>query len=279
MTVTAQLFEAFLACQTKCWLRAANEAPTGNAHAHWSAERGDRYRAGEVKRLSADRREGECLVAPTVETMKSSAWLLAVDVPARATGVETCIPAVERVPAAGRSKPSQFVPHRFAWPNKLGRHEKLLLAFDALALAETLDRDVPAGKIIHGDGHATRKVKLPILVNEARKLVEKAAVLLSNAKPPDLVLNRHCTECEFHARCRQKAIEKDDLSLLAGMTEKERRNYRSKGIFTVTQLSYTFRPRHRPKRLRDKREKYGLASKKWTPIQAALLSFSGCCFS
>ena len=29
-----------------------------------------------------------------------------------------------------------------------------------------------------------------------------------------------------------------------------------KGIFTVTQLSYTFRPRRRPKRIRDKREKY-----------------------
>lgn len=35
----------------------------------------------------------------------------------------------------------------------------------------------------------------------------------------------------------------------------------SKGIFTVTQLSYTFRPRRRPKRLRDKREKYHHALK------------------
>ena len=40
------------------------------------------------------------------------------------------------------------------------------------------------------------------------------------------------------------------------MTEKERAEFNSKGIFTVTQLSYTFRPRHRPKVLKDKREKY-----------------------
>ena len=40
------------------------------------------------------------------------------------------------------------------------------------------------------------------------------------------------------------------------MSAKERQKLRSKGIFTVTQLSYTFRPRRRPKRLRDKREKY-----------------------
>jgi len=40
------------------------------------------------------------------------------------------------------------------------------------------------------------------------------------------------------------------------MSAKERQQLRSKGIFTVTQFSYTFRPRRRPKRLRDKREKY-----------------------
>ena len=45
------------------------------------------------------------------------------------------------------------------------------------------------------------------------------------------------------------------------MSEQEREKYRSKGIFTVTQLSYTFRPRRRPKRLRDKREKYHYALK------------------
>src|SRR5208283_4376490 len=44
--------------------------------------------------------------------------------------------------------------------------------------------------------------------------------------------------------------------LLARMSEKERKKLQSKGIFTITQLSYTFRPRRRPKRLRDKREKY-----------------------
>ena len=68
---------------------------------------------------------------------------------------------------------------------------------------------------------------------------------------PDLVLNRHCAECQFQSRCRQKAIETDDLSLLSGMTENERATHRSKGIFTVKQLSYTFRPRKTPKRAKN----------------------------
>ncbi|MGB9436261.1 MAG: hypothetical protein WBQ89_28685, partial [Candidatus Acidiferrum sp.] len=38
--------------------------------------------------------------------------------------------------------------------------------------------------------------------------------------------------------------------------EKERTDFNSKGIFTVTQLSYTFRPRRRPQGLRSKKERY-----------------------
>ena len=63
--------------------------------------------------------------------------------------------------------------------------------------------------------------------------------------PPPLVLNKHCPECEFNARCRGVAVKEDDLSLLANVTAKERRKLNDRGIFTVTQLSYTFRPRRR----------------------------------
>ncbi len=137
----------------------------------------------------------------------------------------------------------------------------MLLAFDVLALSKMLGRDVPAGKIIHGDEHAVLKVKTVGVVSEVRTLIEKTTTLLSSPLPPDLILNRHCAECEFQIRCHQKAVEKDDLSMLALMTEKERKKFHSKGIFTVTQLSYTFRPRRRPKRQPDKREKYHHALK------------------
>jgi len=140
--------------------------------------------------------------------------------------------------------------------NKLNRDDKLLLAFDARVLSEVLRREVGLGKIVHGENYATLKVKTSALAGEVRKLTDKIGTLLASPSPPDLVLNRHCAECEFQNRCRPKAIEKDDLSLLSGMTEKERTNFNSKGIFTVTQLSHTFRPRRRPQGLRDKRERY-----------------------
>jgi predicted RecB family nuclease len=141
--------------------------------------------------------------------------------------------AVERVPSDSPGTPAQFIPTRFVFTNKLGRHDKLLLAFDALVLSETLGREVVFGKIIHGEEFVTLKVKTSVLVSEVRSITAKIATLISDKKPPDLVLNRHCPECEFRDRCRQKAIETDDLSLLAGISEDERNRHRSKGIFTV----------------------------------------------
>ena len=131
-----------------------------------------------------------------------------------------------------------------------------MLALDAFTLSQSLGREVSIGKIVHIDDHTTLKVKTSAMTSEVRKRLERIATLLSNPAPPDLVLNPHCAECEFQARCRQKAKEKDDLSLLANMSAKERKKFHSKGIFTVTQLSYTFRPRRRQKRLAGKREKY-----------------------
>jgi predicted RecB family nuclease len=63
--------------------------------------------------------------------------------------------------------------------------------------------------------------------------------------PPPVILNRHCATCDFQPECRRLAIAGDDLSLLSAMTEKERAKLNSKGILTITQLSYSYRPRRR----------------------------------
>ena len=53
-----------------------------------------------------------------------------------------------------------------------------------------------------------------------------------------------------------QARKKDELSLLSGISEKDRQRLHSKGIFTVTQLSYTFRPRRRRRESSGKQEKH-----------------------
>ena len=52
--------------------------------------------------------------------------------------------------------------------------------------------------------------------------------------------------------CREKAVQEDNLSLLDGIaTQKAINKYEKKGLFTVKQLSYTFKPRKRKKRVKN----------------------------
>jgi predicted RecB family nuclease len=262
MQITAPIFEAYLTCPTKCFLQAHNEVGTGNAYADWVRTEIETYRNAGVKPLTDRVTPDGCVTGLAgTKDMKTATWRLAVDAVTQAGNLESKIHAIERIPSEGRGKAAQFIPVRFIFRNKLTKDDKLVLAFDALVLSGMLGRTVSIGKIIHGDDHSTLKVKTASLSNRVSKLTEKIRAMLSQDKAPDLVLNRYCGECEFQIRCRQKAVEKDDLSLLAGMSEKERKKLNSKGIFTVTQLSYTFRPRRRPKRLSDKREKYHHALK------------------
>jgi predicted RecB family nuclease len=78
---------------------------------------------------------------------------------------------------------------------------------------------------------------------------------------PPVILNRHCPLCLFYKECTAKAKEQDHVSLLKSMREKEITAHNKKGIFTVTQLSYTYRPRRRRKGKDNQPPKYSHALK------------------
>jgi len=126
-----------------------------------------------------------------------------------------------------------------------------------------LGQEVSLGKIIHGDKHATLNLRIAALAPELRQHVGEHRCT---------VVRCLVTKTRSHPALRRmrvsnsvptEALENDDLSLLSGMTEKERKKLHGKGIFTVTQLSYTFCPRRRAKRLRDKPEKYQHSLRRW----------------
>ena len=110
---------------------------------------------------------------------------------------------------------------------------------------------VRVGKLVDGSNKRIKTVHLQALLKVGQERLLRLTELLSEEKEPPLILNKHCVECEFRSRCREKAVETDDLSLLSKMSFKERQRLHGKGIFTVKQLSYTFRPRKRRKSLRS----------------------------
>ena len=131
-----------------------------------------------------------------------------------------------------------------------------MAVFDAFVFSKAFNIKVNVANIIHGSHWRTLKLKTNTLLREVNKTIGEVAALLSASSPPPPILNRHCPECEYQGLCKKKLMEKDDLSLLSNLSSKERVHLNNKGIFTVSQLSYTFRPRRRIKRRIAKPEKY-----------------------
>lgn len=66
-----------------------------------------------------------------------------------------------------------------------------------------------------------------------------------------VILNKHCSVCQFRKKCKEIAIQEDNLNLLDKVTPKVLRQYERKGVFTVKQLSYLSQPRKRKRRAKN----------------------------
>src|SRR5262249_45407417 len=102
MIVTAPLFQAYLECPTKCWLRFHAESATGNVYAEWVRTQNDLYRLYALNRLRALFATREQATAPSISKQsKGATWQLATDVYLHVNGLDSHLQAVEKMPTAG----------------------------------------------------------------------------------------------------------------------------------------------------------------------------------
>ena len=125
------------------------------------------------------------------------------------------------------------------------------------------------GYVCHGYDRALSKIRIsPLVTGTIHALTEAQETLSSKADVP-LNLKKYCSLCEYKVRCQGIAIEADNLSLMGTVGEKERRRLREKGITTVTQLSYGYRPRRkRSATAMNRSEAAGISSKNDNKLRA-----------
>jgi predicted RecB family nuclease len=242
MSITQEIFEAFLKCPTKSYLYSECAVGIQSESREWQRHQREEFKQTGWRRLRSALRTDQWYEGTLpLQAIEQRRYRFILDYKVAVPEVQTRLHALELTPPVHHT----YIPIRFVPSEKLATSDKLLLAFDALALSRASGKTSRLGKIIHGRRYVPVTVPLTGLLGKARSVLDSIAAQRANATPPPLVLNKHCAECEYQSRCRQIAIEKDDLSLLANMTEKERRKQHDKGIFTVTHLSHTFRPRRR----------------------------------
>ena len=149
-----------------------------------------------------------------------------------------------RVGTLSSQKNCTFEPTLVIGNYSIAKEQKLQLSFLSYILSKLQDSQVASGTIVDG-GRKPHKVKVEAFYKEIQLILKNLRLWTRSKEPetPPIMLNRHCPYCSFEPECKEKAEEKDDLSLLGGMTPKMIQKYHKKGIFTVTQLSYVFRPR------------------------------------
>jgi hypothetical protein len=86
---------------------------------------------------------------------------------------------------------------------------------------------------------------------QAERLLTNAQTVLGSEALPVFYRNPHCPECQYREACHTKLKEKDCISLIGGMTSKIIAKYHARGITTITQLAFLFRPRRQHPRHRE----------------------------
>ena len=156
----------------------------------------------------------------------------------------------------------RYLPVVFCRTERVPRFEELRLALGGHLLS-LVQRSRPAtGIVINGANCSLKTVRLTPKYPAIERIVAGLVSLATGQYRPPLILNSHCPACEFQQSCADEAKKEGNLSLLHRMTDKVIRQYNHKGIFTINQLSYTFHPRRKSKRVkaRGRPHSYALQS-------------------
>ena len=144
-------------------------------------------------------------------------------------------------------------PHLAIGTHSIAKADKIRLAFIGHVLGNGHRHRPQTGVVINAAGDAQR-IKLPKLMAYLKPVIDtlKAWKHAPATVPPPILLNDHCPICPFKKKCLEQAEKDDSLTLLDRMTPKVMRKYHKKGIFTITQLSYLFKPRRQRKKRKDR---------------------------
>lgn len=134
---------------------------------------------------------------------------------------------------------------------KITQTDKLLISLQASLIQTEFNLKVECCKVIYGKNFQEKQFKLSSFTKNIKKHIDELNKMLLAPNEPYLILNRHCAICEYSASCKEKAKVDSNMSLLDRATFKVIDKYKKKGIFTIQQLSYLYKPRRQTKRTKQ----------------------------
>lgn len=162
------------------------------------------------------------------------------------------IDGLQRVGGDSPLGPFHYAPIYFHEAARVGSEQRTMLGVLACLIADVQGHKPSVGIVFHGPTGVWSRPRIPADTGRFRSILNDLRTLQENDAPPPRFLNKHCQICEFRTRCQDEVRAKDELSLLRRLSEKDIKLLGRRGIFTVSQLSYTFRPRKKSRRSNGK---------------------------
>ncbi|WP_366183316.1 IS66 family transposase [Flavobacterium ovatum] len=145
---------------------------------------------------------------------------------------------------------NSFAPILISPFEKVQKSDKLFIALQSHYLQQNFNLKIEEVRIIFGSQQKSTKVILRNLSKDVKKIIATIEQIKKFETHPVFYKISHCQVCEFNPICIKKLQERDDLSLLGNLKPKEIEQKNNRGIFSVKQLSYNFRPKKNPYRRR-----------------------------
>jgi hypothetical protein len=140
--------ESFLQCETKSKLYFQGAAETDFEFKKWLRRERDCFKEGGLSWLRTMCQEDQFYVGtPSVEALKQKRWRIIADYVATSAEICAHLDALELTPATPNRMASFYRPLRFVPSEKLTGADRLLLAFDALAISHTMGKTQQTGKL------------------------------------------------------------------------------------------------------------------------------------
>jgi predicted RecB family nuclease len=250
--ITRDVLESRLHCKYKAFLKLTGQQGAKSEYETFLTTTGAEARLVTIDRVFAAHANDEVArhVPLTTAILKRGLPFI-FDATLEADGISLLFDGLKKVDGASKLGDFHYVPILFHQGPHVRQEQKRLLELYAMFLSPFQEKAPASGIIWQGHTGKTTKVHLSSEPRRAEQLLRDLKNINTLELPPKLILNDHCQICEYRQRCHAQALQEDNISLLRGMGEKEINRYSRKGIFTVTQLSCTFRARKQNKR--DKR--------------------------
>ena len=211
MTITQAIFAAFTQCRTKAHLLqsgALAENALGQARQLWERL----YQRNGRSKLRAGILDNQLYVGtPAIEAIQQQQHRVILDCTLQVSDLCSQVHALELARSPRTKGRSAYVPIRFVSTERISMADKLLLTFDALVFSQACGITPPRlGKLIHGREYRMTTVPLAALYAKVQSILTAISAQHDSTTPPPLILNKHCIECQYMARCREAATRADE---------------------------------------------------------------------